>query len=160
MSGDADWGIVVAADKRIMGVYSKAKGVAAVRLVPSTVTRGDTGYAHWQFVYRPGSQPTAASAPVRSSAPDAPLFTSAAAGSPAPSIESASSAPTPAPKPSPTTASSNEKPSDCIALRAADNATCAALAKDPKAYEICRRSSNRRYGACTIGGSIPSLVTQ
>ncbi len=158
MTRARDWGLVLAADKTIMGVYSKASGAPYRSNVPRTVTVDGTGYGRWQFVYvlgGPGSPQAAPAARVGSAAPSqAPLLL---ASEPQPET---SPVLTVLPKAVPDNPDKREKPNECVSMRAADLATCAAIASNPGAFEACRRSSNRRYSMCTRGASPPALATQ
>jgi len=63
MTRDTDWGVVLAADKTVMGVYSKARGSPFRRSIPASVTPGGQGFGAWQFIYAPqgvlvGANPT------------------------------------------------------------------------------------------------------
>lgn len=134
-----------------------------IRAIPATVTLSDKGYARWQFVYDPARHAVARTSSVVP-ASNAPSLPDAGIGllpieSHVPDRSAPAATPPQLNVPS-KSAQSAEKPNPCVAMRAADLAACAALAQDPKAFDVCRRSSNRRYGVCTQGGTPPNLVTQ
>lgn len=150
ISGSRDWGLVLTADKTVMGVYSKGRGTAFRTSVPKAVTHEGDGYGRWQFVYVIGAPVDGGAVAPRASG---------AAPSPSPGIVSQSSSPVllpldtgtstvvPAPVPK-APADPPRKPNECVSARASDMRSCAALGADPAAFERCLRDSNRRYAAC------------
>jgi len=158
MTRDRDWGLVLAADKTIMGVYSKASGTPYRSNVPRTVTVDGKGYGRWQFVYVLGAAGSPQAAPAAQVGRVASLQTPQLfVGEPQPE---ASPVLTALPKAVPESPDKREKPNECVSMRAADLGTCAAIASNADAFEACRRSSNRRYSMCTRGASPPALATQ
>lgn len=70
ISGSRDWGLVLTADRTIMGVYSKGRGTPFRVRLPETVTLEGDGYARWRFIHvigggkaAAGTGPSGASAP-------------------------------------------------------------------------------------------------
>lgn len=60
MTGLPDWGLVMAPEGGIMGVYSLSEEKAIKRsgfLVRDAALEGKESYAEWQFVYRPAIEP-------------------------------------------------------------------------------------------------------
>jgi len=55
--GASEWGLVLAANKTIMGIYSNARGSPLITAAPRSVTTGGPGYGAWQFIYTPGTDP-------------------------------------------------------------------------------------------------------
>ncbi len=163
MSGTRDWGLVLAADKSIMGVYSKGQGTAFRTSLPKTVTLEGDGYGRWQFVYVIGAPATGAGgAPsasgVAASPPTGIPSQVPAAGLVPVDISTAPSAPAPVPVQKPQT-EAPKKPNECVGTRASDMRACAALGADPAAFERCLRDSNRRYAACIRGAGAAGLAS-
>lgn len=152
ITGSREWGLVLAADKTIMGVYSKGRGTAFRTSLPNTVTLEGDGYGRWQFVYVIGAPASGAATTVAPSP----------AASPSPAITAQTTSPvlvpldTGAPIAAPAQKPPTEPPkkgNECVIARAADMRTCAALGADATAFERCLRDSNRRYASCIKAAS-------
>lgn len=161
ITGTRDWGLVLTADRTIMGVYSKGRGTAFRTSLPKTVTFEGDGYGRWQFVYVIGAPaPGAAAAAVASGAAASPSAgivpqTSSPVLIPL-DTGTATIAPAPVQKPP---AEPPKKPNECVGTRAADMRACAALGADATAFERCLRDSNRRYAACIRSAGAAGLAS-
>lgn len=72
MSGKSEWGLVLAANKTIMGIYSNVRGTPLITAAPRAITPGGPGYGAWQFIYTPGIDPAPEPWSAGKSVPDLP----------------------------------------------------------------------------------------